>query len=385
MKKRIYFLSLSCFVLLYSLQVQAQAYRKTALRFPDVKGYHVLLGDFHVHTIFSDGSLHPIHRVEEGYESGLDVMALTDHIEDRNRYRDDIAHTNKNREYEVAEKMAKSLNMILIRGAELTKERPLGHINVLFLKDANALVPFQNPEKQKAEDRIEELLTEVKHQGGLAIFNHPWGSGPEGSKGDQFWSPIHESLYQKGLIQGIEVASGKPVEPKLITLAENKKLTVFGNQDLHPSLESKLKQYNHAHRNLTLLFVKERSEVGVKEAILDDRTVAVRNNQLFGKRKNLVPLMESVLTFKAVATGGKEVFVEMVNQSGMPYDMRQRNKQGGKTQGELFIDAHAKLGLILKFPKAVKAGDKIQMDLTVLNAFTGEGQSLIYPVELTIE
>lgn len=371
--------------LFFAADAQAQAYRKSTVSFPDVKGYQVLLGDFHVHTIFSDGSLHPIHRVEEGYESGLDVMALTDHLEDRNRYRDDIAHTNKNREYEVAQKMAQELNMVLIRGAELTKDRPLGHVNVLFLKDANALVPFQNPEKQKSMDQIEELLTAVKEQGGIAIFNHPWGSGEEGSKGEKFWSPIHETLYQKGLVQGIEVASGYLMDAKLLDLAQERNLTAFGNQDIHPSLESKLKQYNHPHRNMTILFVTERSEAGVKEAILQDRTIAVWNNMLIGKKKNMEPLMQSVLTFKATATVNKEVFVEMVNHSGLPYQMKQRNKQGGKTQGDLFIDAHSKLGMILKFPKAIKKGDIIQMDITVLNALIGFEKPLVLPVELTVE
>lgn len=362
-----------------------QAYRKTALSFPNVPGYQVLLGDFHVHTIFSDGSLHPIHRVEEGYESGLDVMALTDHLEDRNRYRDDISHANKNREYEVAEKTAKELNMILIKGAELTKERPLGHVNALFLKDANALVQYQNPEKQKSMDQIEELLTEVKKQGGIAQFNHPWESGEPGSKNEKFWSPIHESLYQKGLVQSIEVASGKNMDPKLLELAEQKGLTAMGDQDIHPSLESKLKQYNYPHRNMTILFVKERSEAGVKQAILEDRTVAVWNNTLVGKKKNLELLMRSVLSVKAVTTINKEVYVEITNLSGMGYGLKQRNKQKGATQGDMYIDPHARLGMIMKFPKPVSKGDKIEMDLTVTNALTGFEKPLVLPLVLEVE
>lgn len=50
---------------------------------PDTGGFKVLKGDFHIHTLFSDGDVMPADRVREAVQNGLDVIAITDHIEVR--------------------------------------------------------------------------------------------------------------------------------------------------------------------------------------------------------------------------------------------------------------------------------------------------------------
>ena len=47
---------------------------------PDTAGFKVLK-DFHMHTLFSDGQVMPADRVNEAVQNGLDVIAITDHIE----------------------------------------------------------------------------------------------------------------------------------------------------------------------------------------------------------------------------------------------------------------------------------------------------------------
>lgn len=49
--------------------------------FPDIPGYQTLVGDFHIHTVFSDGLVWPTVRVDEAVREKLDVIAFTDHIE----------------------------------------------------------------------------------------------------------------------------------------------------------------------------------------------------------------------------------------------------------------------------------------------------------------
>ena len=46
---------------------------------PEIDGYLTLKGDFHMHTVFSDGSVWPDTRVEEAWSDGLDAIAITDH------------------------------------------------------------------------------------------------------------------------------------------------------------------------------------------------------------------------------------------------------------------------------------------------------------------
>ena len=50
---------------------------------PQVNGYNVYKADLHVHTLFSDGTVMPNLRVQESWEDGLDIIAITDHIETR--------------------------------------------------------------------------------------------------------------------------------------------------------------------------------------------------------------------------------------------------------------------------------------------------------------
>ena len=50
---------------------------------PDTKDYLVLTGDMHIHTVFSDGTVWPTTRVDEAAAEGIEVLCMTDHIDDR--------------------------------------------------------------------------------------------------------------------------------------------------------------------------------------------------------------------------------------------------------------------------------------------------------------
>lgn len=47
---------------------------RNEIRIPDLKGYRTLKCDFHIHTVFSDGTVWPTVRVEEAYREGLDAI-----------------------------------------------------------------------------------------------------------------------------------------------------------------------------------------------------------------------------------------------------------------------------------------------------------------------
>ena len=101
--------------------------------FPDILGYKTLKCDLHMHTVFSDGLVWPTARIDEAVREGLDVIAITDHIEYL-PHKNDIP-TNHNRSYEIAAGPAKKRGVLLIKGAEITRETPPGHFNTLFLND----------------------------------------------------------------------------------------------------------------------------------------------------------------------------------------------------------------------------------------------------------
>lgn len=60
------------------LGYMANAQVRKEVKIPDLPGYKTLKGDFHVHTVYSDGRVWPDIRIQEAWHDGLDVIALTD-------------------------------------------------------------------------------------------------------------------------------------------------------------------------------------------------------------------------------------------------------------------------------------------------------------------
>ena len=98
------------------------------IRIPDVDGFHVLKCDFHTHTIFSDGRVWPTMRVDEAWKDGLDAIAITDHIEVR-PWKPFVSGGDLNSSFDIAKQRADQIGFIVIKGIEITRAKPLGHIN----------------------------------------------------------------------------------------------------------------------------------------------------------------------------------------------------------------------------------------------------------------
>ena len=144
---------------------------ETEIIIPQVNGMNVYKADLHVHTIFSDGGVTPDMRVLEAWYDGLDVIAITDHMEYRSvekdmlrnmdRYaRDEFrkngaVNTNITRHapdehgilvdfnvaYDLATRKAADYGIMVIRGVEITRKEK-GDYNVLFTTDNNAIYVF---------------------------------------------------------------------------------------------------------------------------------------------------------------------------------------------------------------------------------------------------
>ncbi|MBN2635985.1 MAG: hypothetical protein JXR61_06925 [Prolixibacteraceae bacterium] len=238
------------------------------IHIPNIPGYQTLKCDFHVHTVFSDGTVWPTVRVEEAWEEGLDAIAITDHIEYRPHSIDITA--NHNRSFEIAAPLAKELQIILVKGAEITRNMPPGHFNTLFISNANLL---------ERED-VFEALQEARDQGAFIVWNHPgWKAQQPDST---LWWPQHTRLYNSKLLNGIEVFNDREYYPEAVTWAGSKKLTVFANSDAHGPIK-----IENGHRPMTLVFAKSRTQAGIKEALMNQRTIAWFNNTLVGKSQLL--------------------------------------------------------------------------------------------------
>ena len=87
------------------------------INFPDILGYKTLKCDLHMHTVFSDGAVWPTVRVDEAVREGLDVIAISDHIEYQ-PHKEDVP-TNHNRPYALALPRAKEKGILLVKAAQI--------------------------------------------------------------------------------------------------------------------------------------------------------------------------------------------------------------------------------------------------------------------------
>lgn len=253
------------------------------INFPDVDGYKVLVCDPHIHTVFSDGGVWPTMRVEEGIREGLDVVSITDHLEYQ-PHKEDIPHVNRNRGYELAKAFANDNQILIINGSEVTRSMPPGHVNAIYLQDANLLLK---------DDPI-EVIREASKQGAFIFWDHPsWPT--KGEDGGVTLTDMHQQLLKEGLIHGIEVINGNNYYEDAVDLALKHNLAMIGSSDVHGLTEWDYSLSLGNHRPVTLILAKEKTEESVKEALLARRTVAWHNSLLAGPDKYVTPLLNSII------------------------------------------------------------------------------------------
>lgn len=256
------------------------------IAFPDIPGYQTLKCDLHLHTVFSDGSVWPSIRVQEALMDGLDAISITDHIEYQ-PHRDDIPHPDMNRSYEIAQKAAGKSDLIVIKGAEITRNMPPGHANAIFLEDVNAL---------NRED-VTEVFREARRQEAFIFWNHPHWTAQR-PDGIATLTDMHRKLISEGLLDGIEIVNELIYSDEALQIALDHDLTILGNSDIHGPVDWLFRIPEGGHRPVTLVFATEKSPEALKEALVEGRTAVWFNNTLVGKPDYLIPLVMQSLKIK---------------------------------------------------------------------------------------
>lgn len=290
------------------LQLHAASPQKKII-IPDTMEYQTLVCDFHCHTVFSDAIVWPSARVLEAADEGLDCIAITDHIGPRKN--PDFVKGDQNASYDLALSTAEAEDILLIRGGEITRGMPPGHWNAIFLQDVNPLY-VNDPEKQ---------LVEAQRQGGYTFWNHPGWSLQ--APNETVWMPLHEEYYQKGYMMGIEIINGiSEYYPEAFRWALEKNLTIFANTDCHQPMYRLFDYYNGGHRTVTLVFARERSLEGVREALDNHRTAAYFYDNFYGREDVLRQLFESCLTLDRVVRADDHVILYLKNNTSAPIKLR---------------------------------------------------------------
>lgn len=313
---------------------------------PQIKGYNIYKADLHVHTIYSDGDVSAKGRVTEAFYDGLDIIAITDHIEYRpyesrmlqatRGYHNELPKAKNNRlmnepadkdgiladlniPYEEAKRYGKRMGLLVIPGVEITRHPDkIGHYNALFIKDANTIY---NPDP-------EQSLRNAKTQGALIIHNHPGGA-----RKSVDMNSFHHKVYDAGLIDGVEVVNDGNLGAKLIKRCLDRKLFMVGATDIH-TLSSTLYSRRDYFRTCTLILAKELTEKSVRNALEKGRTLAYSYDHVIGEESLINELFHNSVTMKVAHTspnGDKRVL--LTNTSSIPYQISFSGKGEGSTLG----------------------------------------------------
>jgi hypothetical protein len=274
-------------------------------------------------------------RLAEAWRDGLDIYAVTEHAEYRPHEKDYIkwlkgylpegtkaenySLVNKpanekgimvdlNLPYRLAVKAAEKYGITVIPGIEVTRTpKTIGHYNALFIKDANTIYDA-DPEK---------AIRNARKQDAIIMHNHPgW------SRTSLEMTEFEQRVYDKGLIDGVEIMNGTEFYPKAIDRAKQYKLFMASNTDIHQTT-AELYGANDEYRNMTLILAKDKSLESIREALEAKRTLAYSFGTVAGDEKLLQDLFNASVkvVYSAVEKPGR-IYLQFENKSSIDFLIR---------------------------------------------------------------
>ena len=326
-----------------STKLYSNAPVRTDFILPQVDGLNCYTADLHVHTIFSDGDVSPAERVKEAWIDGLDIMAITDHIETRRQERDMLkflkgyapdkekgfepinvrcsrgVHADErgivsdlNLSFKLAQKAAKKYpKLTLIKGTEISREPVhIGHYCALFTKDNNILYSTDDA----------QTIRNARKQGAIITHNHP---GWERTSTD--YTEFEKKIYAEGLIDGIEVTNGKDFYPEIVNRAVEKKLYMVSATDIHATTASVYGKQNF-YRDMTLIFAKDKSEKEIRKALLSQKTLGYCGGYIIGEESLLQKFFKASVSAEYITTDKKGVSIALTNKTSFDYTLTSNGK-----------------------------------------------------------
>lgn len=307
-------------------------YTRKEIILPDVNGYTVYKADLHTHTIYSDGQVTPSFRVNEAWRDGLDIMAVTEHLEYRPREDSFVEYTQKyngglykkavnnkidskpldekgimvdlNYSFRMAQKEGAKYGMLIIPGVEISRDgTKIGHFNALFTTDNNSI--YDQDPVQSARN--------AKAQGALIQHNHPgW------KKKDLTITQTQMTLYAEGLVDGIEVMNGADFYPAIIDRARENNFFVSANTDVHSSTAHDYRLLGY-DRPMTLILAKEKTLESIREAIEAKRTLAYGFNTVCGDEQLLKDFFAAGMKVSIIRKSSKNIHLAVTNMTSITY------------------------------------------------------------------
>ena len=347
------------------------------IQFPDTAEFKTLVLDPHTHSSFSDGHVWPSVRVAEALFDGLDALAITEHLEWQ-PHRADVPHPDRNRAYEIALEANGDNELMIIAGAEITRALPAGHINALFISDANKLV--KHPELEDQTDvrayyegagqwPAQEAVNAANDQGAFLFWNHAWW-GSDFPNGMPKAPKFHKDNAKRNLIHGIEIANGDSYSEESFQIALDLGLTLIGVSDIHGLIDWDFVPHEGGHRPVTLVLAKEKSQASMREALFDGRTVVWFKNLLIGRKDNVQALLAASMIVKSATykKGSDILTLEIQNVSDASFQLQ--NMSGMTLTGSADIVDIEPQAVTTVGVRTGTRKDKLSIQFAVLNALT---------------
>jgi hypothetical protein len=338
--------------------VAAQVQTRAQLPVPNLPGYATLKGDFHLHSVFSDGAVWPTVHVLDAWRDGLDVISLTEHVEYRPHARDVKGPIS--RAYEITKPASPE-----------TPEGATAHFNALFVSDSDAL---DTPD-------LVEALRRARAQGAFIFWNHPGFRVPRAE-----WFPPIAAAHAQHLFQGMELVNGPTFYPEAYPWIDEKRLTILANSDAHNPVPPRDRT---GIRPITLIFAPTADAAGVREALFARRTAAWMGGELWGAEEHLRGLWTAAVTIETPRVrGARSAFplVRIRNASAIPFRVRAREAPGWFRLESATIDAEKTSLLRAQIAAAAPTGvTSFDLSLEVTNVHAGPGRNLVVRVPLTVD
>ena len=378
--KRLFFIALSA-----SLINIVTAVAQNKIVIPDTDEYQVLTGDMHIHTTFSDGNVWPTTRVKEAYSEGVEVICITDHLDERHKklVKSGMFNGDRNVSYDLAVKNAEEYGVIVIKGAEISRGMPPGHFNTLFISDVEPIAQANDAQKDHQKGMLAGL-EEAEKQNAFCVWNHPHWSAQQPV--EVKWHLQHEEIFNKGQMHGIEVYNScDGFSFEAFQWAIDKNLTMICGTDVHGPVFLDYNFNAGELRPVTLIFAKEKSEAGVREALENRRTAVFADGCVYGDEQLLKSLLKSVITVEKVSNKGKRILVVLKNNSSIPLRLKRAEVLNEVTcpmfkmiypMGEQSFECCA-----LEYNAPITA-DEFVLSYELENFYTAPGQKLTYQITI---
>jgi hypothetical protein len=283
---------------------------------------------------------------------------------------------------------------------------PIGHINAVFLEDANSLLWEGVPSARNDEEyelfegtdaaslaNGRETAQKANDQGAFLFWNHPSWIG-QSDDGLPHMSDFHRRLIRDGLLHGIEVANGRMLSEEALQLALDLKLSILGVSDIHDLIAWDYEEdFNGifrggpGHRTATLVLASERTGEAIREALFNRATVAIHSKTLYGREPEVAAVVAGGLSIELgepLERYGEPIQVvpaEISNRAPIPFALRMVGEQGFYRNADIVtVPARSSITLDLT---AIAEPERFEgLRVEVLNAYIAPRRHLVFDLQV---